>query len=472
MSLCNIVKSSKAISPILATLLLIVITVSGITVTYAWISSYTENTTHQAGIMLYNANVAFTTDKISIDIGNSGTSDTNIIALYIGTSESNQQNYLTSPVALKEGQIINLNLNYPWVEHTTYFFKVVPDAGLQALTFQAKSQQDSTQINMNWWSTLYGYRQAINITNNAAQQLPAGYSIKANIDPTTLIASGKLKADYSDLRVTYLQGTSWTEIDRDIISTENGNIEVWFKTQIPIDQSPSTDNSYYIYYGNPSAQNPPENKSNVYLWFDNFNRPNNADVTTESAYKQTNGGAWEIENNMLKNTGAAGDPNKLLVETLGIINFGVELSTKIQITNWVGDSDLGRMGLTCNVDKQNGEGYCGLFHFNNNRVAFLNDLRSWGSSATYSWTTGIMYNMQFKVTNTSSVEGSLRIWQDGTNMPSSWTLQGNFGSSARDSGELGLAGSRQADITYFDDFKARYAAQNEPTVTLNGQESS
>ena len=59
MSLKKIFKSKKAISPILATLLLIVIAVAAIVVTYAWLTTYMDSTTQQAGVLPYKANVNF-----------------------------------------------------------------------------------------------------------------------------------------------------------------------------------------------------------------------------------------------------------------------------------------------------------------------------------------------------------------------------------------------------------------------------
>ena len=78
-------RSRKAISPILATLLLIVIAVAAIVVTYAWIMTYMGNAGQQAGVRLYKANVNFYTQsgvkKIDLDIGNSGTSDTSLLSI-------------------------------------------------------------------------------------------------------------------------------------------------------------------------------------------------------------------------------------------------------------------------------------------------------------------------------------------------------------------------------------------------------
>jgi flagellin-like protein len=136
----KLLKTKKAISPILATLLLIVIAVAAIVVTYAWIMTYMSSAGTQAGVILYKANVRFYeesgTKKIDIDVGNSGTSDTQIIQVYIGTSSATLQNQTTSPllpVSLAAGQIVRLTVQYNWTAGDTYYFKIIPSAGQQPL---------------------------------------------------------------------------------------------------------------------------------------------------------------------------------------------------------------------------------------------------------------------------------------------------------------------------------------------------
>jgi len=138
----KIKQSKKAISPILATLLLIVIAVAAIVVTYAWIMTYMSNAGQQAGVMLYKANVNFGTGKIDIDIGNSGTSNTQIIQVYFGTSLTTLLNATTTPtlpVSLAAGSIVRLTITYTWTPETTYYFKIIPAAGQQSLTFQEQA---------------------------------------------------------------------------------------------------------------------------------------------------------------------------------------------------------------------------------------------------------------------------------------------------------------------------------------------
>lgn len=128
----KMVKSRKAISPILATLLLVVIAVAAIVVTYAWVMTYMNNAGRQAGVILYKANVNFdasTVKKIDVDVGNSGTSDTQITRLYVGTSISTLQNQTMTPVTLLAGGTQRITVDYNWTAGTTYHFKVLSVSG-------------------------------------------------------------------------------------------------------------------------------------------------------------------------------------------------------------------------------------------------------------------------------------------------------------------------------------------------------
>jgi flagellin-like protein len=141
----NVLKSRKAISPILATLLLIVIAVAAIVVTYAWIMTYMTSAGQQAGVRLFKSNVSFVQGgTIDIDIGNSGTSDTQIILFYAGISATTLQNQTTTPTlpaALRASSTQRITINYNWTSGVTYYFKVVSSAG-QTLEWpeQAPSQ--------------------------------------------------------------------------------------------------------------------------------------------------------------------------------------------------------------------------------------------------------------------------------------------------------------------------------------------
>jgi flagellin-like protein len=144
MSIKTVLKSKKAISPILATLLLIVIAVAAIVVTYAWITTFMGSAAQQAGFIPYKANVSFRSGSlITIDIGNSGTSNGQIVQVYVGTSASATQSLTTTPevpISLTAGSIKSFNVTYAWSNGQTYYFKVVPSSGA-ALSFTEQAPQ-------------------------------------------------------------------------------------------------------------------------------------------------------------------------------------------------------------------------------------------------------------------------------------------------------------------------------------------
>jgi hypothetical protein len=88
---------------------------------------------HQAGVMLYKANTNFCSQtgtlKIDVDIGNSGTSDTQLTTLYVGTSTTSLLNQTITPVPLAAGKVARITIEYPWTTGVTYYFKVLSSTG-------------------------------------------------------------------------------------------------------------------------------------------------------------------------------------------------------------------------------------------------------------------------------------------------------------------------------------------------------
>jgi hypothetical protein len=207
------------------------------------------------------------------------------------------------------------------------------------------------------------------------------------------------------------------------------------------------------------------------LWFDDLNRADKPDITTETSYQvKTGGGTWSIQNGTLRNVGVSGDPNKLIITALGNVTADVDMLVKIKVASFAG-GDTSRMGLSSNMDPSGG-GYCALFHYDQNSLDLLNDLRSWGTYGTYSWSLNTWYCMRFRVIDPSTRLGKVKVWPVGTVEPTSWTNDASFGSgSARSYGEVGFAGSRTSDTTYFDDIVIRYITSSEPSTSLGAEES-
>jgi len=135
-------KSKKAISPILATLLLIVIAVAAIVVTYAWVMTYMSSAGQQAGVMLDVENVSWDSaaNTTTIVVKNTGTSDAKIVRLYIGNTSDNLIDVTTNTIIdagglLPVNEKLNMVLSWPnslrtiWESNKHYHFKVVPETG-------------------------------------------------------------------------------------------------------------------------------------------------------------------------------------------------------------------------------------------------------------------------------------------------------------------------------------------------------
>ncbi len=141
-NLPKMLKSKKGISPILATLLLIVIAVAAIVVTYAWVMTFMGAQTGAGGTLLDIENVGpWTSTNTTIVVKNIGPSDATIVRLYIGNTVSNLIDVTsytdlgTTGKVLPVNQKIDVILDWPnalassWTNGKTYYFRVVPETG-------------------------------------------------------------------------------------------------------------------------------------------------------------------------------------------------------------------------------------------------------------------------------------------------------------------------------------------------------
>jgi len=179
-------------------------------------------------------------------------------------------------------------------------------AGTSTIYTNNTSAKVSVVAPRNWWNLDYDYRRQISIINNVASTLGSGYSVCLIVDTASLVSGGKTLPSGNDLRIVYLNGSSWVEIDRDVIDMNTSSTKVWFKTQADISASGS-DNNYYMYYGNPSAVNPPADKSNVYDFWDDFDDASLDPAWTFSQIGGASGSYYESGTVVILNATTSGD---------------------------------------------------------------------------------------------------------------------------------------------------------------------
>lgn len=108
----EMLKSKKGISPILATLLLIVIAVAAVIVTYAWVMTFTTTQTATAGKMIKfdSAVINATSDIATVYVRNTGTEVVTIDKIYVDGKD--YTTYTTGlPSTLSVGGIATVTLN-------------------------------------------------------------------------------------------------------------------------------------------------------------------------------------------------------------------------------------------------------------------------------------------------------------------------------------------------------------------------
>lgn len=147
----KVLRSRKGISPILATLLLIVIAVAAVIVTYAWVMTFTMTQTEQATILTKVNHNFYTVDgtknRTDFELMNTGTSPAKIVAVYWSKSSSattrqlNADEYTLNPatgvvnpesiiiITIKWGVSGGIIIDPEWVSGETYYFKFVTAAG-------------------------------------------------------------------------------------------------------------------------------------------------------------------------------------------------------------------------------------------------------------------------------------------------------------------------------------------------------
>jgi hypothetical protein len=124
---------------------------------------------------------------------------------------------------------------------------------------------DATLSIVSWWNYSWLYRKQINITSTSGNL--TDYQVPINI---TFI-SGKMNADFSDLRFTYYNFTTGaeTEIPYWIESKVDSSwAYVWIKVPF-LRNATFGNNTVYMYYGNPSATSKSDGDA-TFLFFDDF----------------------------------------------------------------------------------------------------------------------------------------------------------------------------------------------------------
>ncbi|MGQ9460209.1 MAG: archaellin/type IV pilin N-terminal domain-containing protein [Candidatus Bathyarchaeaceae archaeon] len=114
----RMLKSKEGISPILATLLLIVIAVAAVVVTYAWVMTFTSSQTGRAGKMIEfdSAVINATSNILTVYVRNTGTEQVTLDKVFINgydrtTFVTSPEDFATAGCSLPVDDVVEIRLN-------------------------------------------------------------------------------------------------------------------------------------------------------------------------------------------------------------------------------------------------------------------------------------------------------------------------------------------------------------------------
>ena len=126
----NILRNRRGITPVLSSLLLMVIAVAAMSIAITATYVITDNLHDTMGERFIVEDVWFTTGKISIYIRNVGKVSIKIAAVYVNhTSQS------FTPLKLEEDKHGWLNVTYSWSSNSVYHINVVTSRGTKVVDY-------------------------------------------------------------------------------------------------------------------------------------------------------------------------------------------------------------------------------------------------------------------------------------------------------------------------------------------------
>ena len=119
-----------------------------------------------------------------------------------------------------------------------------------------------------WWDSSYQYKRNLIIQNNMTTlELPAGYPVHLHFDSSTTPTAAEIynaslsNPKCNDLRIVF---NNTSELDRIVDKCQQDQIDIWFRTQTPVQASGIDNQSYSLYFGNSNAVRPPSSRNKVF----------------------------------------------------------------------------------------------------------------------------------------------------------------------------------------------------------------
>lgn len=116
-----------------------------------------------------------------------------------------------------------------------------------------------------WWNENFRYRRPLTISEGT----PGGTAVAFSFPHATAVREGQSSSDGDDVRVVFAGNNGGEQVARVLDPQSSWNADasrIWFRTEA---DRPAV-GTYFVYYGNDSAQAPPDDPHDVFTHFDDF----------------------------------------------------------------------------------------------------------------------------------------------------------------------------------------------------------
>lgn len=278
--LLRLIKDNKALSPVIASIILIAVVVAVSVAATTWMGSISFNFMEVDELSITDLSWASDVSYVDLTVKNLGTSSVTIGEVEVNAVTASDVMFVSGDATLDAGETSILRVIQSFTSSQKYEFMVVT-ASSTKFVYVATSSSSSGSSEI-WYDPHWINRKAVTIDNTLNPNYLIGYQIQLNVP-----YDSDMIPDFSDLRFTDSDGQTlipyWVESYVPSISAV-----VWVK--VPSIPASSTE-TIYMYYGNPSAtsESNPDNTFDVFL---NFTRDG---VNTHGGTGQdVDSAQWEI----------------------------------------------------------------------------------------------------------------------------------------------------------------------------------
>lgn len=229
----------------------------------------------------------------------------------VAVTLTDSQAYVTADVGYK-------TVGNAWSLSTVSNFTVNSEATLTG----GRATSALTAGTPGWWNDAWLYRRQVTVTAGS-EALDTTYTANLGYDFGALVTAGKLQASYNDARLVYWNGSSYVELDLDVIDSTTER----FKVQAAVSASGS-DANYYLYYGNSNSAKRPTRFAGVYDYFASFNA---ADGSTYNSWQQSTA-SWVITGNRWKFNSAQTAADRFSRDPSKVLNLADDWNLEVSAT--------------------------------------------------------------------------------------------------------------------------------------------